>query len=105
MLRILVSTGYAPHGDHMPTLAGVAAAVQKNARADRHPLHQRCAIGGEPRELYAPWATEDVPRMAMHAMNTFSPALGVDLALDDHGYALAALSWWWSTRCAPRGLC
>jgi len=38
-------------------------------------------------------------------MNHFSPALGVDLALTDHAYALAALSWWWATRVAGPGLC
>lgn len=38
-------------------------------------------------------------------MNHFSPALGVDLALTDHAYALAALSWWWATRVTGPGLC
>lgn len=50
--------------DHMPALAGVAAVSQ---RADRHPLHQRYSITGESRELYAPWATDDGRRMALHA--------------------------------------
>lgn len=48
----------------MPALAGVAAVSQ---RADRHPLHQRYSITGESRELYAPWATDDGRRMALHA--------------------------------------
>lgn len=51
----------------MPALAGVAAFAQKNERADRHPLHQRHSITGESRELYAPWATDDGRRMALHA--------------------------------------
>jgi len=53
-----------------------------------------CAAGDRRR------AADGVARM-IH----FSPATGVVLSLDDHGYALAALSWWWSTRCAPRGVC
>jgi hypothetical protein len=38
-------------------------------------------------------------------MNVFSPALGVDLVLDDHAYALAALSWWLACRVTGPGLC
>jgi hypothetical protein len=38
-------------------------------------------------------------------MNVFCPATGVELVLDDHAYALAALSWWWSQRVTGPGLC
>lgn len=55
---------------------------------------------GETPVLNARWATEGV----LH-MNSFSPALGVDLVLCDEAYAIAALSWWWSCRVTGPGLC
>lgn len=62
----------------------------------------RHSIGGETQMLNALRATvED----GSGPMNHFSPALGVDLALTDHAYALAALSWWWATRVSGPGLC
>ena len=64
---------------------------------------QRYSIGGETQTLNALRATVEDGRM--DSMNHFSPALGVDLALTDHAYALAALSWWWATRVAGPGLC
>lgn len=64
--------------------------------------HQRHSIDGETQTLNALRATvED----GSGPMNTFCLAPGVDLALTDHAYALAALSWWWATRVAGPGLC
>jgi hypothetical protein len=38
-------------------------------------------------------------------MNLFSPAVDVELVLDDPAYAVAALSWWWACRVTGPGLC